>query len=90
MAIEADDTGHRPEPGLARALLTVLTMVLTTAVLFGLIYLLMLGVAATSRGGPGTESSPSPVAEQPRAAQPQTTVQPTIPSQPIAPPPQTK
>jgi hypothetical protein len=83
MAIEADD-GLRPEPGLGRALLTVLTMVVTTAVLFALIYLLMLGVAATSQGRPATDSSPSPVGGEPRAGQSQ--AQPATPSQPIAQP----
>jgi hypothetical protein len=93
MAIEADDGLHQ-EPGLARALLTVLTMVVTTAVLFVLIYLLMLGVAATSQGRPATDASPAPVGGEPRAAQPaaqsQPIAQPAVPSQPIAPPPQTK
>ena len=87
MATQAEDAGHRPAPGLARALLAVLTMVVTTGVLSGLIYVLMLGIAATSQGRPEGEASPSPVAAQPRAAQP---AQPTVPSQPISPPPQTK
>jgi len=91
MAIQADDGGQRPEPGLARALLSVFTMVLTTAILFVLIYLLMLGVSATSQqgssqGGSATNASPSPVASQPRQKP-----APTVPSsQPIAPPPQTQ
>ena len=96
MAIEADD-GLHPEPGLARALLTVLTMVVTTAVLFALIYLLMLGVAATSQGRPD-DAIQYPVGAEPRAAQRQAQPaapsqpigQPAVPSQPIAPPPQTK
>ena len=66
MAIDAHEGGHRPEPGLGLALLTVLVMVLTTAVLSGLIYLLMLGVAATSSG---QQSSP---VEQPAVSTPAT------------------
>ena len=64
MAIDAHDAGHRPEPGLGLALLTVLVMVLTIAVLSGLIYVLMLAVAATSSG------QQSPVAEQPALTAP--------------------
>lgn len=52
MATDVDDGGHRSEPGLGLALLAVLVMVLTTAVLAGLIYVLMLGVSATSTGAP--------------------------------------
>ena len=76
MAIDAHEGGHRPEPGLGLALLTVLVMVLTTAILSGLIYLLMLGVAATSSG-----QHSSPVAEQPAIAAPAA----APPSTPISP-----
>jgi hypothetical protein len=74
MAIGVDEGGHRPEPGLGLALLTVLGMVLTTAVLAGLIYLLMLGVTATSSGKPTSNAAPvTPVAQpsqQPAASSP--------------------
>jgi hypothetical protein len=66
MALEAHDVGNRPEPGLGLALLTVLVMVLTTAVLSGLIYVLMLGVAATSAG---SRTAPTTV-QQPAAVSP--------------------
>jgi hypothetical protein len=65
MAIDVHDGAHRPEPGLGLALLAVLVMVLTTAVLSGLIYLLMLGVTATSSG-----QQSSTGAEQPAIAAP--------------------
>lgn len=50
MAIDVHEGGNRPEPGLGLALLAVLVMVLTTAVLSALIYVLMLAVSATSAG----------------------------------------
>ena len=50
MATDAHDGAHRAEPGLGLALIAVLVMVVTTAILAGLIYLLMLAVAATSSG----------------------------------------
>lgn len=43
-----EEGGHRPEPGLGLALLTVLTMILWTGLLAFLIYALMTAVAATS------------------------------------------
>jgi hypothetical protein len=67
MAIDVHDGGHRPEPGLGLALLTVLVMVLTTAVLSGLIYLLMLGVAATSAGQQSTRGAEQPAIAAPAA-----------------------
>lgn len=48
MAIDMEEGGHRPEPGLGMALMTVLTMIVCTAVLAFLIYVLMTAVAATS------------------------------------------
>lgn len=40
MAIDMEEGGHRPEPGLGLALLTVLTMILCTGLLAFLIYAL--------------------------------------------------
>ena len=70
MAIDVHEGGNRPEPGLALALLTVLVMVLTTAVLYGLIYVLMLGVAATSAGSSAREAPRT--SEQPGVVSPAT------------------
>jgi hypothetical protein len=74
MAIDVDEGGARPEPGLGLALLTVLAMLLTTAVLALLIYLLMLGVTATSSGKqPQGPTEPIPVSapsQQPPASTP--------------------
>jgi hypothetical protein len=60
-----DDSGNRPEPGIALALLAVLAMILTMAVLSALIWALMVGVAATSTSkgnpaaAPAAETQPS-------------------------------
>ena len=66
MATDAHE-GTRVEPGLGLALLTVLIMVGTTAVLAGLIYALMLGVAATSAG---RDDAPAVPPQPPVSAQP--------------------
>ena len=79
MAIDVDEGGHRPEPGLGLALLTVLGMVLTTGVLAALIYLLMLGVAATSSGKLESNTAPAAPVAQPSQQPPA--------SSPILPPP---
>jgi hypothetical protein len=65
MATDVHEGGTRPEPGLGLALLAVLVMVMTTAVLSGLIYVLMLAVTATSAG-----QQARPPAEQPAAVSP--------------------
>ena len=72
MAIDVHEGGNRPEPGLGLALLTVLVMVLTTAVLSGLIYVLMLAVAATSSGRHDRATS-----EQPAVVSPAKPISPT-------------
>lgn len=59
MATEVDDREHVKEPGIGLALLTVLGMILTIAVLSLLIWALMIGVAATTAGRqPQTTSQP--------------------------------
>jgi Na+-transporting methylmalonyl-CoA/oxaloacetate decarboxylase gamma subunit len=50
MAIQVDDREHHPEPGMGIAMLTVLAMILTIAVLSLLIWAMMIGVAATTAG----------------------------------------
>ena len=50
MATEVDDHDVTKEPGLGLALLTVLGMILTIAVLGVMIWGLMLGVTATTAG----------------------------------------
>ena len=50
MATEVDDRDLTKEPGLGLALLTVLGMILTIAVLSAGIWALMLGVTATTAG----------------------------------------
>jgi hypothetical protein len=65
-----DDSGNRREPGMALALLAVLAMILTMAVLSALIWALMVGVAATStsKGNPGAapaaETQPTSMMDQ--------------------------
>jgi hypothetical protein len=59
MATNVDESGHRPEPGLGLALLTVLGMILTIGVLSLLIWGLMIAVAATTAGR--TEPGAAPV-----------------------------
>ena len=68
MATDVHEGGSRREPGLGLALLTILVMVLTTVVLYGLIYLLMLGVAATSAGSSAREAPRT--SEQPGVVSP--------------------
>ena len=66
MAHDADDADRR-EPGLGLALLTVLGMIVTIGILSVLIWLLMIGVTATTqgRGQPGAVTQPSvPVIDQ--------------------------
>lgn len=58
------EEGHRMEPGLGLALLTVLVMLLVTAVLAGLIYLLMIAISPIDQRTPRSRPSESPVAEQ--------------------------
>jgi hypothetical protein len=67
MAVDVHEGGNRPEPGLGLALLAVAVMVLTTAVLAALIYVLMLAVTATSSG----RQAP-PAVDQPAAVSPAT------------------
>jgi hypothetical protein len=50
MATEVDDRDLTKEPGLGLALLTVLGMILTIAVLSMMIWALMIGVTATTAG----------------------------------------
>jgi len=76
MAIDVHEGGHRPEPGLGLALLTVLVMVLTTAVLSGLIYLLMLGVSATSAGQQSTRGADQPAITTPASTPAATPISP--------------
>ena len=67
------EEGHRMEPGLGLALLTVLVMLLVTAVLAGLIYLLMVAISPIDQRTPRSKTSESPVVEQqapPQAIQP--------------------
>jgi hypothetical protein len=65
MARLDDDSGNRREPGMALALLSVLAMIMTMAVLSVLIWALMVGVAATSTskgkpdGAPAVQAQPS-------------------------------
>ena len=47
---EVDDHGAKREPGMGAALLTVLGMILTIAVLSVLVWALMVGVTATTAG----------------------------------------
>ena len=75
MAVDVHEGENRREPGLALALLTVLVMVLTTFVLAGLIYVLMLGVSATSAGRQPLSGTPQPAAVSP-ATQPATPISP--------------
>lgn len=64
MAIDVDDSGNRPEPGMALALLAVLAMILTIAVLSALIWALMVGVAATSTGKGEPAAAPAAESQQ--------------------------
>jgi predicted lipid-binding transport protein (Tim44 family) len=52
------------EPGLGLALLAVLVMLLVTAVLAGLIYLLMIAISPIDQRTPRSRTSASPVVEQ--------------------------
>jgi hypothetical protein len=73
------DEGNRPEPGMGLALLSVLVIILTMALLSGLIWALMVGITATSSSSgesgtpPAAQSQPSIIDQ--RAA-------PAAPSQP--------
>ena len=60
MAIEVDDRDHRSEPGMGVALITVLGMILTIAVLSVLIWVLMIGVTATTAGRHDQTATPRP------------------------------
>lgn len=72
------DEGHRMEPGLGLALLTVLVMLLVTAILAGLIYLLMIAISPIDQRTPRAARSDTPALEQQApAAQ---AVQPAAPS----------
>jgi hypothetical protein len=79
MATDVHEGGTRPEPGLALALLAVLVMVVTTFVLAGLIYVLMLGVSATSAGRQALPGTQQPAAVSP-APQPATPISPAQPA----------
>ena len=58
------DEGSRMEPGLGLALLTVLVMLGVTAILAGLIYLLMVAISPIDQRRPGAAASGAPAAAQ--------------------------
>ena len=62
----AGDEGHRMEPGLGLALLTVLVMLLVTGILAGLIYLLMVAISPIDQRTPRAASG-APAVQQPAA-----------------------
>ena len=63
----AGDEGHRMEPGLGLALLTVLVMLLVTGILAGLIYLLMVAISPIDQRTPRAAASGAPAVQQPAA-----------------------
>jgi hypothetical protein len=85
MATQVDDRDVRTEPGMGLALLTVLGMILTIAVLSGLIWAIMLGVVATTAGrSDQTAGQPAPLMDHkaqpanPPASPPSTPASPAV------------
>ena len=58
MATQVDDRDVRTEPGMGLALLTVLGMILTIAVLSVIIWAIMVGVVATTAGRSDQSAGP--------------------------------
>ena len=71
---------HRAEPGLGLALLTVLVMLLVTAVLGGLIYILMIAISPIDQRTPRSARTETPAVQQPAPGIP--AAEPTAPAAP--------
>lgn len=76
----AGDEGSRMEPGLGLAFVAVMVMLLVTAVLAGLIYLLMIAISPIDQRTPRSGASERPAVEQQAPAAP--AAQPGLPPAP--------